>query len=154
MLAQLIGADPVLASQLGCAVGIPQFVSGAAQVFQGGTMYYVAVSPAFIYSLTADSRFRRFADTWIEGVDPNSGGEIPPPGLIEPIRGFGKVWRLNPDVRAGLGWAVTGELGGVVTLQSFERGRAIFLPDRGETILMMDNPDGQSGVWRAFSGGF
>ncbi len=153
-LAQAIGADPTLAGQLGCAVGMTQFINGGAQVFQGGMMYFLALSPTYIYSLTVDTRFRRFPDTWVEGVDPNSGGEVPPDGLIEPIRGFGKVWRLNPDVRAALGWAVTGELGGVVTLQAFERGRAIFLPDRGETIVMIDNPDGQSGSWRAFSGGF
>jgi hypothetical protein len=131
-----------------------QFVNGGAQVFEGGQMYFLATTPKYIYSLTVDGRFRRFVDTWVEGVDPNSGGEIPPSGLIEPIRGFGKVWRLNPDVRAALGWAVTGELGGIATLQAFERGRAIFLPDRGETIIMVDNPDGQSGSWRAFSGGF
>jgi hypothetical protein len=143
-----------LAGQLGCAVGMTQFVNGGAQVFEGGQMYFLATTPKYIYSLTVDGRFRRFVDTWVEGVDPNSGGEIPPSGLIEPIRGFGKVWRLNPDVRAALGWAVTGELGGIATLQAFERGRAIFLPDRGETIIMVDNPDGQSGSWRAFSGGF
>lgn len=153
-LAQYIGADPALAGQLGCAVGIAQFVNGGAQVFQGGEMYFVATNPKYIYSFTVDGRFRRFVDTWVEGVDPNSGGETPPTGLIEPIRGFGKVWRLNPDVRAALGWAVTGELGGIITLQAFERGRAIYLPDRGETLVMVDNPDGQSGTWRAFSGGF
>jgi hypothetical protein len=153
-LTQNMTTDPTLAGSLGCALGMTQFVSGGAQVFQGGTMYFVAFPPSTIFSLTADGRFRRFADTWVEGVDPNSGGEIPPTGLIEPIRGFGKVWRLNPDVRAALGWATTGELGGVITLQAFERGRAFYLPERGETIVLIDNPDGQSGQWRAFSGGF
>src|SRR5262245_60288081 len=44
---------------------------------------------------------------WIPGHegDQVSGGEKPPAGLYEPIRGFGKLWRSNPQVRNTLGWA-------------------------------------------------
>lgn len=153
-IAQYLTSNPMVAGSLGCPVGLPQFVTGGAQVFQGGLMYFVSGTPNYIYSLTgSDGRFRRFVDSWREG-DPPGIAETPPPGLIQPIRGFGKVWRENSDVRAQLGWALTGELGGSIQVQAFERGRALYLQQRGETIILIDNPDGNSGTWRAFPGGF
>lgn len=153
-LAAVLATDPALGTALGCASGTPTHYAGAAQVFQDGIMYYLDGSPKSIYVLMVDGRYRRFDDTWTQGVDPESGGEIPPTGLIEPIRGFGKVWRTNSDVRAALGWAITNELGDTATVQFFERGRAVYLPVRGETIILAEDPGGQSGVWRAVSGGF
>ena len=50
-----------------------------------------------------------YTDTFEEGepeVDPSL---IPPEGLIQPHRGFGKVWRDQPDLREALGWATTPE---------------------------------------------
>ena len=35
----------------------------------------------------------------------------PPEGRYQPIRGFGKVWRENPQVREQLGWAIAPEQG-------------------------------------------
>jgi hypothetical protein len=154
-LGTLFAADSSLQARIGC----PQASAGtatasAAQVFENGSMIYLGGSPGTIYVLTTDGRFRRFADTFVEGSDPEGMGEIPPPGRIEPIRGFGKVWRSNPDVRAALGWAVTGEDGGTATLLLFDHGRAVFLPQRGETYLLIDDADGQTGMWRANSGAF
>lgn len=153
-LSNFLNTDPTFRSGLGCPVGTSISVGGAAQAFERGSMVYVAGTPGNIYTLTNDGRFRRFFDTWIDGVDPASGGAAPPPGLIEPIRGFGKVWRSNSDVSTGLGWAITSEQGGTLVVQYFDRGRALYLPERGETVILVDNPDGLSGTWRAFSGGF
>jgi hypothetical protein len=36
---------------------------------------------------------------------------VPPPGLYQPIRGFGKLWRTHPEVRDRLGWATAPEQG-------------------------------------------
>jgi hypothetical protein len=99
--------------------------------------------------ITFDGRFRRFDDTWAPGIDPEGGGETPPLGLIEPKRGFGKVWRLFPDVRSLLGWAINEEVGGTASTLPFERGRAIALPQRNETILLIDDPGSQMGTWRS-----
>lgn len=153
-LNSLLAGDPGLSTALGCPSGTPVRFAGAAQVFQNGMMYYLDGAPRSIYVLTIDGRYHRYDDTWVQGVDPDSGGEVPPPGLIEPIRGFGKVWRQNPDVRTSLGWAITNELGDTATVQYFERGRAIYLPVRGETVILAEDPNGQTGIWRAISGGF
>jgi hypothetical protein len=158
-LSLMLSSDPALLPALGCAQGAPPVafqVSGAWQFFERGVMLYLAGAPGHIYVLTNDTRFRRYDDTFVQGVDPESGGEVAPPGLVTPVRGFGKVWRSSPDVRNALGWAVVPETGGMLVQQNFERGRALFLPARGETILLVDdaNSFGLVGSWRVLPGGF
>jgi hypothetical protein len=125
------------------------------QRFERGFMIYLQGSPSVIYVFSNDGRFRRFDDTFVSGVDPESGGESPPQGLLEPMRGFGKVWRSNADVRALLGWATHSESGDTASVQSFDRGRAIYLPGYGQTHFLFDDlslPGG--GTWRVVNGGF
>lgn len=155
----LWGADVTLSNQLGCVSGTSESLSGAVQIFEHGSMYYVAPSfvngtQASIYVLYADGRFQRFDDTFIEGVDSESGGEIPPGNFVEPIRGFGKVWRLNPDVRNQLGWGFAPESGDTFVVQNFQQGRAFFSATRNQTILLITHSGGQSGTWRTYVGGF
>ncbi len=70
-----------------------------------------------------------FADTWQEGQDPG-GAPAPTPGQFSPARGFGKVWRENPDVQRCLGYALTsGEVGYAATAQEFERGTLLSAPE-------------------------
>ena len=52
-----------------------------------------------------------FVDTWTSAEPESDPSIVPPAGLYQPIRGFGKVWRNNPEVRDRLGWAVTPEEG-------------------------------------------
>jgi serine/threonine-protein kinase len=147
--------DGALAGTLGCPLpAAPVQVNSASQLFERGSMIYAQETPARIYVLYNDGTFRRYDDTWVGGVDPESGGETPPAGLLEPVRGFGKVWRTNPDVRAGLGWAFTPEAGALAWIQTFERGRMIALPQRNEIIALTDDAGGAGGRWRSFVGGY
>jgi hypothetical protein len=58
-------------------------------------------------------------------------GGGPRPGLYEPVRGFGKVWRERANVRQCLGYAsAANETGFPITVQAF----------RGEYILLSDAP--------------
>lgn len=55
-----------------------------------------------------------YNDTFEEGMletDPTIEAQIPEPGLIQPERGFGKLWRENPEIRNRLGWAIEPEFG-------------------------------------------
>ena len=52
-----------------------------------------------------------FADTYADGDPESDPSIVPPAGLLQPIRGFGKVWRENQAVRDRLGWAVAPEQG-------------------------------------------
>ncbi|MDX2162401.1 MAG: hypothetical protein SF162_13825 [bacterium] len=151
----VLAAEPALSASLGCPIGAAISTSAASQPFERGTMIYVAGAPGDILVLTSAARFRRYADTWTSGVDPESTGLIPPAGLLEPIRGFGKVWRTNTDVFPTIGWATGGESGTTASLLLFDRGRAIYLPSTNTTYLLInDAGTTETGSWRSFSGGF
>lgn len=154
-----LNSDPAFAAQLGCAIAGPTETAGAVQSFERGLMIYRASAftgaPGTIEAISSDNRFSRYADSWISGVDPDSGNLMPPPGLIEPIRGFGKVWRSDGGLAARLGWALAGEQGLPLMVQLFERGAAIYVPAQNTTwILADDGPGASAGSWRQVNGGF
>jgi hypothetical protein len=142
---------PALAAQLGCPVGVPATTSSAEQRFERGTMIWLA-GP--IYALYNDGRYQQFSDSFMPGIDPERGGELPPAGLIEPIRGFGKVWRTDPMVRAGLGWGITSETGGTAVVQRFERGWMIDLTQQEGILLLIEQPGGLTGNWQSVVGNY
>lgn len=149
--------DPLLASQLGCPIGFPPTtasVSAASQIFERGLMIWLEGLPSQIYVLYSTGSYQVYADTYNPATDPHSGGENPPQGLQEPVRGFGKVWRSFPSVRGTLGWAAGGESGSTATTQSFDNGLMIWLPARGDILVLLTNPDGISGTWRSVPGQF
>lgn len=88
----------------------------AYQPFERGAMLWVngpndnpGAIFVFYYDNTRGSLvWNLYGDSWREG-EPTSGGERPPTGLYEPIRGFGKLWRTSPMIRETIGWAVTPE---------------------------------------------
>lgn len=156
----VFGSDPTLLQQLGCPTPLGQApitatISSATQNYERGVMVWTQGAPPGIYALFSGGRFQRYDDTFNADMDPFSGGETAPPGLIEPVRGFGKVWRAFPDARGGLGWARDNEQGGTSAAQAFERGQMIALPQRGEIlILVYDAGNPASGTWRTVPGTF
>lgn len=136
-------ANPNLNLILGCSQGGTLNYGAAVQRFERGLMIYVASVPAVIYVVYDNGRWAQYADTFIDGVDPTSGNETPPSGLFEPIRGFGKVWRNNADVRGGLGWATGTETGTTVTALMFERGQMIAVPLYGQMAALGANGQSQ-----------
>ncbi|HEX5416143.1 MAG TPA: hypothetical protein VFZ25_10785 [Chloroflexota bacterium] len=77
--------------------------------FERGSMIWRGDSKV-IYVLYADGTYAVYPDTFGPG-DPESIGLIPPTGLLEPIRGFGKLWRNVPEVHDRLGWETVREVG-------------------------------------------
>lgn len=148
-------SDPNFPAALGCPLAAAAANVGSAyQPFQNGVMFWVSslgVQPqSAIYALFNNGTYQRYNDTWVEGVDPNSSGAIPPEGLLEPVRGFGKVWRENGSVRDTIGWAITGESGGSAQVLLFERGEMISVSQAGQTYILIT---GAPGTWTARSGG-
>jgi len=146
---------PDIAAAIGCPLsGAVHTASSAYQTYQNGVMIWLSsldgASQPAIYALYNNGTYQRFNDTFIDGVDPESGGETPPDGLREPVRGFGKVWRTNLGVRDGLGWATSGESGGAAQIQLFERGEMVFVTQAGQTYVLIT---GAPGTWTARSGG-
>jgi hypothetical protein len=150
----IYNSDPALAARLGCPEGAPPNavqVLTAWQPFVTGGMIW-AQGP--IYVIFSDGRFQRFEDTYNPDSDPISGGETPPANLFEPVRGFGKIWRNNPNVRTNLGWAAQQEAGDNGTVLEFDNGRMIYLPQRGDVLALIDDPGGLTGRWQQFIGTF
>ncbi len=156
--ATIFNTDPALLTTLGCPVGTPPVVASlnnALQTFQNGRMLWLDDIIGHIYVLRADGTFVRFDDTFESSTDPESGGLTPPSGLIEPIRGFGKVWRDNQFVHDSLGWATAIEAGSVATVQDFVKGRMMYIPIQNEIlILVYTNSGPTAGTWRAVPGQF
>lgn len=81
----------------------------AEQSFAGGTMIWVGAEDRIIV-LFADGmlpKVSNFTDDW-DG-EPICDLGPPPPGLLHPTRGFGKVWCEHEMVRNRLGWALEPE---------------------------------------------
>lgn len=148
-------SDPNFQAALGCPlVSAPTAINSAYQPFQNGIMIWVSSlgtqpQPA-IYALYNNATYQRFNDTFRDGVDPASSGAVPPPGMLEPVRGFGKVWRDNPNAHDTLGWATAVENGGTGQILIFERGEMISISQAGQTYIMIT---GAPGTWTARSGG-
>jgi hypothetical protein len=88
----------------------------AEQLFQGGRMFWVQpTQQLWVLEVTSEGRgsWTIYPDTFQEGVDPDVDSALvaPSDGLLQPERGFGKLWRNNQDVRDALGWATGPEFG-------------------------------------------
>jgi hypothetical protein len=103
----------VYARDLGCGaayVGVSEGIGIATQPFEGGAMLWLPRpdgAPAHIFVIVRGTdgslRWQIYIDSYVEG-EPVGTDELPPPGKFSPVRGFGKLWRTVPEVRASLGW--------------------------------------------------
>ena len=84
-----------------------------------------------------DGTFARFDDTWVEG-QPAGHNQTPPPGLFEPVRGFGKVWfeGTGARVRERLGWATDQEAGGAGARQTLHRGSMYWVGASNQILVL------------------
>lgn len=67
-------------------------------------------------------------------------GLVPPPGRFRPDNGFGRVWSNYGNIRAALGWGVTGETGYLSVVNTFSNGvvYSFTLPD-GRTVTRIND---------------
>ncbi len=101
-----------------CPSGPAVYSSGAEQHFEHGVMLWVQ-SEDRIYVLYDEGipAWQAFTDEWEEGDPVKDDDIVPPPGYYQPERGFGLVWREQPNVRERLGWGTTPEAGGQTAVQ-------------------------------------
>jgi hypothetical protein len=133
-----------LQSQLGWATTpLPSSPNAAVQSFERGIMLWRG-DTAEIVVLSNDNRWQAYTDRFVEGQAERDPTIVAPAGKLQPIRGFGKLWREQAGVRDQLGWAI-GKEGGVTALvQSFEHGFLIRLG--GLVYALVEQGDGQR-VW-------
>ncbi len=79
-------------------------------------------------------RWLIFDDTFVEGEPESDPSLVPPGGMYQPERGFGKLWRTNAEVKAALGWGLTPEFG-YVSNYEYHPGGTVDTPAPGYHIL-------------------
>lgn len=143
----ILGCPSFISAQLvsGFSPG-PRPVPVATQPFERGRMIWfnplgAGASLGTILVATPDGSggevFRQFQDTWQEGQPIEPPGD-PPEGLYAPVRGFGKVWSENADVRDALGWATQPEQGYEGAFQPFARGSLVYVSGANRVLLVLN----------------
>ena len=111
------------------------------QPFQQGEMiwsdHYGWHAQRLIFVNYARGTYQYFEDTYDAASDAAGGGETPPAGLLEPLLGFGKVWRTQPGVRDSLGWATAAEPPGEGRLEMFAHGNMLWISQTNKTYVYL-----------------
>ena len=148
--AQFVNAaqNAAVQQQVGCPTGNAFTVTLVQQSFQKGVMIwrdtrqiYVLSSAAMQQGATTDTLWI-VPDQWADGMPESDASFSPPGGLLQPVRGFGYVWRNNQQIRDTLGWALAGETPYQGTWQDFERGWLMTGGDNRVYVLVPGNPTG------------
>jgi len=126
----------------------------AQQPFERGFMLWLQPSNAIyvFFDNYGGQSYRVYTDNFKEG-DPESDPSLTPPaGLLQPVRGFGLVWRTNSEVRDNLGWATAPESGFETWRQSYQgfgmHNVTIWVKDINQKIYRLD-PMGS--VWEIYT---
>lgn len=128
-------AHPEVRTGLGCPIAPEASIQSAEQTFKNGYMYWRA-DLRYIYVLyTSDHTWAQYIDYWHEGDPEWDPSIVPPAGLYQPKRGFGKVWREQPGVRSKIGWGTIEERALSAAYQSFEHGLMIWSASQGLFVL-------------------
>jgi hypothetical protein len=131
---------PVL-RELGCPRGPTRTLGGAFERFEHGQMIWRGDDRTILVLLDTGA-WQRFADHWQEGQPTADANLVPPPSLLQPERGFGKVWREQlGGPAAATGWATEPEEAITGTVQDWDNG---FLIRYGEAHMAFLNV----GIWR------
>jgi hypothetical protein len=138
---ELTGQDALVAQQIpavGCPEGAAERVYMARQPFQQGQMIW-REDLQIIYVLTNDGSWLSFDDEFEEGQPENDPALTPPQNLLQPVRGFGKLWREDlGGSAAAIGWATAPEAGVNATVQEWDNGVLITF-DLANRFLLLDD---------------
>lgn len=136
----------------------------AEQEFQNGRMYWLQPIDQ-IWVATIDDEGKQvwlaFENTFEDGQPEMNPTLTPPANLLQPIRGFGKLWRENANVQALVGWSKATEIG-YVTRYEYRAGGTVnaqneYVPGKGRHVItLLDGRmmefDEEDNTWR-LSGG-
>jgi serine/threonine protein kinase len=117
--------------RLGCPLyAQPRAIQDAEQAFENGHMFWREDNDRAYVVYERGGRsgtFQDFTNMWSEGDPDYSCPASPPPGRVQPRRGFGAVWCSLGAATAPIGWGLGEEAGfwpgnGDPLVQDFERG--------------------------------
>jgi hypothetical protein len=136
---------------MGCPDGAAEQSWAAWQPYERSNEMYWLENTGTIYALY-DGRWYAYEDTFVES-DPQvvPGAPTPPSAdLIQPIRGFGKVWA---NISEQMGFGVAEEGGYFTTFQPYEGGIMLTTPDGRVMVWRGNVAEGQSGPYSAWRAG-
>jgi hypothetical protein len=98
-----------------------------------------------------------YDDTWVDGEPMPApqgtpgvrGSSTPPPGKYAPVRGFGKLWYSNEELRNRIGWALETEQAVQGAFQTYQRGYALWTDNKVIRFLYKD-PGVRENIWDRF----
>jgi hypothetical protein len=130
-------------TRLGCPVETEKSTWSAEETFVNGYMFWRG-DLGVIYTLFSDKTFLQFVDTWTSAEPEWDTTIVPPAGLYQPKRGFGKVWRQGDvppagKVRDKLSWATAEEHGLSASWQAYAGGLMLWSNTQGIFVLYTDN---------------
>lgn len=129
----------------GCPLNPPNVSQGVYQEFENGYMVWVGSQDAIyvLYNDTQQPRWQVFRDYFVEGMAEASSqyASAPRPGIWQPRRGFGLLWRDNAPVRERAGWAT----------QELEQPFSVSVQTGVDGTIFISQP--QSGVFGLLPGG-
>jgi hypothetical protein len=136
-------SDPDLQEALGLARNESAFeLQIAYQPFERGLMIWRADDQR-IYALLQDGTWESYRDTFVEG-EPERDPTLSSPGeLLQPVRGFGKIWREDETLQQRIGWGTDEEGPARASVQHFENG--FILRINARTFAIYDA--GEGNVW-------
>jgi photosystem II stability/assembly factor-like uncharacterized protein len=131
-------ADPRVGSRLGCPLADATTLWAAYEPFERGAMIWLSDTRT-IAVLYGTGAWVRYSDTWDESQPSSDTGLAAPAGLVQPVRGFGKIWREQlGGPHSAIGWALGPEAGYDILKQEFERGTMLIGPEEVTYLLYAD----------------
>jgi hypothetical protein len=130
---------PDVAAQVGCPRGQALQIAAAWEPFERGGMLWRGDLHQ-IYVLRQSGTWAVYDDLWREGDMQWDATIVPPGGFMQPVRGFGLVWRQQAGVRDDLGWATASEATFDAAFQPFQR--ALLIADGAQARLWALLSDG------------
>lgn len=120
----------------------------AEQQFEEGWMFWLQPNRQ-IWLLSVDETGKNiwsvYDDTFVEGDVEFDPQIVAPANRHQPVRGFGKLWRENLEVRQELGWALNPEVGHTTKYQYHQGGRLkdqnVYVPGPGYHLVESASDD-------------
>jgi hypothetical protein len=89
----------------------------AEERFQNGRMFWLRPTDQIWVMMNGtdanSGKWSIYNNSFIDGEQEFDPSIVAPQNLFQPIRGFGKLWRENPEIKQALGWATETEYGHV-----------------------------------------
>ncbi|MEO8288551.1 MAG: zf-HC2 domain-containing protein [Chloroflexota bacterium] len=147
--------QPQVRDRVGCPTEHETAIqTGASQQFVGGYMFWRGDTKRIYVFLSGSPNdtvgtWQEFPDTWNDGDPEPTPTHVLPAGAYEPVRGFGKLYRENPQIQQALGYATEPEQATTAAWQAYDRGYALWTSDKVIRFMFKDS-NSNSNIWMRF----